>query len=96
MCLFIVWYPLSSADFTIYILGIGTLSYNLITSGKNSAFVDFDAAVANGYKLAFSFHQVYPSLLGGQRRNVMRALPNTSTHGRQRDSDTCHPTPSKY
>ena len=50
--------PLSSADFTIYAPGIGTLSYSLISSGENSAFAHFAAAIANHYNLAFSFHQV--------------------------------------
>ena len=50
--------PLSSADFTIYAPRIGTFLYSLISSGENSAFVQFDAAIANHYNLAFSFHQV--------------------------------------
>ena len=49
---------LSSADFTNYAPGIGTLSYSLISSGENSAFAHFAAAIANHYNLAFSFHQV--------------------------------------
>ena len=49
--------PLSSADFTLYARGIGTLSY-LISSGKNSAFAHFAAAIANHYNVALSFHQV--------------------------------------
>ena len=64
---FLIWHginvsvyksPLSSADFTIYAPGIGTLSYSLISSGEHSAFAHFAAAVANHYNLAFSFHQV--------------------------------------
>ena len=51
--------PLSSADFTIYTPGIGTLSiYTLISSGENSVFAHFAVAIANHYNLAFSFHQV--------------------------------------
>ena len=51
--------PLSSADFTIYALGIETLSYTVSSfSGENSAFAHFAAAIANHYNLVFSFHQV--------------------------------------
>ena len=52
--------PLSSADITIYAPGIGTLSLldSLISSGENSAFAHFAAAIANHYNLAFLFHQV--------------------------------------
>ena len=32
--------------------------YSLISSGENSAFAHFAAAIANHYNLAFSFHQV--------------------------------------
>ena len=49
---------MSSADFTIYTPGIGTLSYSLIPFWENSAFVHFSAAIANHYNLAFPFHQV--------------------------------------
>ena len=46
--------PLSSADFTIYGPGIGTLSYTVSSpSGENSAFEHFAAAIANHYNLAF-------------------------------------------
>ena len=49
--------PLSSAYFTIYDPGIGTLPYtvSLISSGENSAFVHFAAAIASLYNLGFSF-----------------------------------------
>ena len=51
--------PVGSADCTIYTPGIGTHSfYSLISSGENSAFAHFAAAIANHYNLAFSFHQV--------------------------------------
>ena len=50
--------PVGSADCTIYTPGIGTHSYSLISSGENSAFVHFAAAIANHYNLGFSFHQV--------------------------------------
>ena len=58
-----------------------TLFYSLISSGENSAFAHFVAAIANHYILACSTR--YPSLLGGQRWHDMRSLPNTSTHGCQ-------------
>ena len=43
--------PLSSADFTIYAPGIGTLVlYGLISSGENSsAFANFAAAIASHF-----------------------------------------------
>ena len=54
MCIFIVRYPLSSANFTIYAPRIGTLLYGFISSRENSAFAHFAAAIANHYNL-FSF-----------------------------------------
>ena len=75
--------PLSSADFTIYTPGIGTPSYCLISSWDNSAFEHFDAAIANHYKLAFSFHQVSITVDSGAPD--MRGLPNTPTHDRHWD-----------
>ena len=45
--------PLSSAVFTIYAPGTGTLSYSLISSGENSAFAHFAAAIANHYNFSF-------------------------------------------
>ena len=59
MCMFVKSdLPLSSA-FTIYIPGIGILLlYSLISSGENSAFAHFTAAIANHYNLTFSFHKV--------------------------------------
>ena len=50
--------PLLSANCTNYIPGIGILSYSLISSGENSAFARFAAAIANHYNLAFSSHQL--------------------------------------
>ena len=50
--------PVGSADCTIYTPGIGTLFYCLTSSGENSAFACFAAAIANHYNSAFSFHQV--------------------------------------
>ena len=50
--------PARSMDCTIYIPGIGTLFYRLISSQGNSVFAHFTAAIANHYNLAFSFHQV--------------------------------------
>ena len=51
---------MSSADFTIYITGIGTLSYTVspFLYWEDSAFVHFAAAVANEYNLVFSFQQI--------------------------------------
>ena len=37
--------PVGSADCTIYTPGIGTHSYSLISSGENSTFVHFAAAI---------------------------------------------------
>ena len=48
---------------------------SLLSSGENSAFAHFAAAIENHYNLAFSFHQV-PGYCW-----VDRGLPNTSTHG---------------
>ena len=68
-----------------------TLFYSLISSGDKSAFAHFAAALANHYNHSTR----YPSLLGGQRQH-MRGLPNTSTHGRQRDSSTVtHPNTNR-
>ena len=50
--------PMSSADFTIYNPSIGTVSYSLISAGKNSAFAHFAAAIGSHYCLIFSFHEV--------------------------------------
>ena len=59
MCMFIVWHPRDPVQqTTIYTPGIGTLLYILISSGKNSAFVHFAAAVTNQYNLALLPHQV--------------------------------------
>ena len=48
----------SSANCTIYTPRIGPLFYSLVSSGGNSVFAHFIAAVANHYNLAFSLHQV--------------------------------------
>ena len=62
--------PLSSADFTIYTPWYwNSLLHSLISSGENSAFAHFAAAIANHYNLPSSFHQV-SSLLGRQRRMI--------------------------
>ena len=58
MCMLIVWYPLSTADFIIYTPGIRTFSYSFISSGKNSAFAHFAAAIAILHNLAFLSHLV--------------------------------------
>ena len=52
---------MSSADFTIYTRGTGSRSsllYSLISSGENSVFAYFAAAIADHFNLAFSFYQV--------------------------------------
>ena len=72
-----------SSAFTICTPGIGTLSYSLISSEESSA--QFQQLMPFTI-LQFLFHQVYPSLLGGQRWHDMRGLPKTSTHGWQCDS----------
>ena len=73
---------MSSADFTIYTPGIGTLSllYGLISSGENSAhFLQL---------MPFTIFPIFrstrhPSLLGGQRQYGMTSLPDTSAHDQQ-------------
>ena len=49
---------MSSTNFTIYSPGFGTLSYSLTSSGENSVFAHFAAALVNHYNLAISFHHV--------------------------------------
>ena len=83
--------PFSCADFANYIPGIGTLSYIPISSGENSAFAHFAAATANHY-VQLSRSTRYPSLLGEQRQRDMKALHDTSTHGRHSDSSTGQPS----
>ena len=70
-----------------------SLLYSLISSGENSKFEHFAAAIANHYSLTFSFHQV-PITAGWTETDDMRCLPDTSTHGGQCDSSIGHP--SKY
>ena len=50
--------PISLADCTIYIPGIETHFYSLISSGENSAFAYSAAAIVNHYNVAFSFHHL--------------------------------------
>ena len=50
--------PVGSADYNLHPWYWNTLFYSLISSGENSAFAYFAAAIANHYNLAFSFHQV--------------------------------------
>ena len=45
---------MGSPDFTVYIPGIGTISY----SGENSAVAHFAAAIANHCNLVLLFYQV--------------------------------------
>ena len=74
---------MSSADFTIYTLGIGTLS--LIRSHLLwGEFSEYSAAniIQNFFFLIFCSTR-YPSLLGGQRQCGMTSLPDTSTHDQQ-------------
>ena len=62
--LFIVWYRLEfSRLHNLHPLLWNSLLYNLISSGENSAFAHFAAAVANNYNLAFLFHQVSNTLI---------------------------------
>ena len=59
MYMFIVQISPQDQQTTIYTPGIGThYFYSLISSGENSAFAHFAAAIANHYNSAFSFHQV--------------------------------------
>ena len=86
--MFIVWYPSEfSRLHNLYPWYWNSLLYSLISSGENSAFAHFAAAIVDHYNLDFSFTR-YPSLLGGQRLYDMRGLPDNSTHSRQRDSNT--------
>ena len=78
--------PVSSADITIYTLGIGTLLYGLISSGETSVhFLQL---------MPFTISNVcftrYPSLLGGQWQYGIGSLPDTSTHDRQCESRPRH------
>ena len=52
----IVWYPLEFINLHPWYWN--TLLYSLISSGENSAFALFAAALASHYNLAFSLHQV--------------------------------------
>ena len=59
MSVYSLKYPLSSADFTIYAPGIGTLSFTVSSPlWRIQHFAHFAAAIANHYNLAFSFQQV--------------------------------------
>ena len=50
MCVFIVWYPLFSADHNLHPWYWNSLLYSLISSGENSAFVHFATDIA-GYQV---------------------------------------------
>ena len=59
MCMFIVWYPLEfSRLHNLHLWYWNSLLQSLISSGEDSTFAHFAAAIANHYNLAFSFHQV--------------------------------------
>ena len=69
--------PLSSADFTMYAPGIGTLSYTVSSPLRRNQLAHFTAAIANHYNLAFSFHQVP---IRGQRQHDMRGSLRLTQH----------------
>ena len=48
--------PVASADYNLHPWYWNTIFYGLISSGENSAFVHYAAAIASHYNLAFSFH----------------------------------------
>ena len=54
-------------------------SFTPISSGEDSAFAYFTAAIANHYNFLHFFHSTrYLSLLGSQRQYGIRSLPGTS------------------
>ena len=67
------------SDFTIYTPGIGTLSYSLISSRKNSSFAHFATAIASHYNLAFLFQQV-PITAGWRDAASYERLAQTPLH----------------
>ena len=85
--MFIVWYPIEFRRLhNLQPYYWNSLLESLISSGNNLAyFLQLMPLII----LHFSFH---PTLLDLQRRHDMKALPNTSTYGRQRDSSTGHPS----
>ena len=59
MSMFIVWYPHEfNRLHNLHTCCWNSLLYSLISSGKDSAFAHFAAAIASHYRLAFSFHQL--------------------------------------
>ena len=73
---------------------MNSLLYSLISSGENSAFVHFAAAIANQYNFGFLVPPGTHHYWVDRQQHDMRGLPDTSAHGQQRDSNTGHP--SKY
>ena len=87
--MFVVWYL---CDFNrlhnLHPWYWNSLLYSL-NSGENAAFAHFAAATANHYNLAFSFHQVLIIAAWTEVAwYVWVDLPDTSTHGRQRESNS--------
>ena len=72
--------PLSSADFTIYAPGIGTLSYTVSSPLGRIQHLRTLLQLQPIITIQRSRSTRYPSLQGGQRQHDMRGLPNTPTH----------------
>ena len=85
--------PLSSANFTLYTPGLGTLSYRntIIPSWEKLGHFRQLMPFIN---IHFSFHQVPITAGWTEVQHNIRSLPNTSTHSQQCNSSTGHP--SKY
>ena len=80
VCVYSLKSPLSSADFTVYALGIGTLSYTVSSPLGRIQHLRTLLQLKPIITIWLSHSTRYPSLLGGQRRRDMKGLPNTSRH----------------
>ena len=70
---FIVWYPIVFIRFhNLHLWYWNSYLYSLISSGEDSAFAHFAAAIANRYNLAFSFHHV--PITAGWTKHDMKGL----------------------